>query len=95
MYRIYHVSQVTENNKNVLYSHMCICFQIPDTPTLGEEQLSELLDQCVRSLSQTSYSQLSYSHSRMSFADTDSRTDSVADESTVENTPRFVDKMLL
>ena len=66
--------------------HSILFLQL-DTPRLGEDQLHDLIDQCVTSLSHMSMSRTSlHSDSRFSFADTDSITG--GNMSVDENTPR-------
>ncbi|XP_052766708.1 fibrous sheath-interacting protein 1-like isoform X2 [Mya arenaria] len=65
--------------------------EIAETPVLNEDQLHELLEQCVTSLSHTSMSRLTLqSESRTSFADTESIVSHSMDgsEITVDSTPR-------
>ncbi|XP_053399953.1 fibrous sheath-interacting protein 1-like [Mercenaria mercenaria] len=59
-----------------------------ETPRLGEDQLQDLIEQCVTSLSMTSMSRMTLNtESRTSFADTESVV-SHAMDGTVDNTPR-------
>lgn len=64
-------------------------FQL-ETPQLGEDQLQDLIDQCVTSLSHTSMSRMTLnSESRTSFADAESVASHSID-GTVDGTPRLV-----
>jgi len=61
-----------------------------DTPLLGEDQLQDLIEQCITSLSHTSMSRLTlHSDSRTSIADTESVLSHGLD-STYDGTPRSV-----
>lgn len=73
---------------------MVLCLQL-ETPRLGEDQLHDLIDQCVTSLSRSSMSRLTLnSESRTSMADTESVV-SHDIEGTVDSTPRFVTYLLV
>ena len=64
-------------------------FQL-ETPRIGEDQLKDLIEQCVTSLSMSSMSRLTLnSESRTSFADTASEFSHVID-GTTDNTPRYI-----
>ena len=71
----------------MIKTHFYLCLQL-ETPRLGEDQLHDLIDQCVTSLSHMSMSRTSlHSDSRFSFADTESITG--GNMSADENTPRY------